>query len=240
MPQIKGVHNLNTNNFSLEEDNIENRKSHREPVNILADYSISGQFKNDLIKNLSEGGVFIETNEVLEVGEYIVLTYNNPNNNENVKIGGVVVRKEQRGVGVKFNIGSKIDKEKTQKRKEQVEDVCFRKVKRSKGVPIYFFTRPKVRKQFNSTYKKTTQSVVILLFFLVLMLWGLHDLGVKMQTLNNGQEITGKIRTTGKVHELVSYNIPYENENNNFNTSYPGEGYRLNAQDPHGNLRLAE
>jgi hypothetical protein len=119
MPQFKGGHNLDTNNYILEEESNEKRKSHREPVNIFTDYSMSGKFKNNFIKNLSAGGVFIETNEILEVGEYIVLTYNNPNNNENVKIGGVVVRKEQNGFGVKFNIRSKFNKETSEKERDR-------------------------------------------------------------------------------------------------------------------------
>jgi Tfp pilus assembly protein PilZ len=133
---------LNTNNSKFEEDNIDKRKSHRESVVIFTDYSISGKFRNDLIKNLSEGGVFIETNEIFEVGEYIVLTYNNPNNNQNVKIGGVVVRKEQNGFGVKFDI----EKSKKKTNKEQItvykeEDVgkCDRCGNTDTLKPLVFF-----------------------------------------------------------------------------------------------------
>ncbi|MCP4551075.1 MAG: CPBP family intramembrane metalloprotease [Bacteroidetes bacterium] len=106
----------------------EKRDSHREPVHIAVDYAVSGQIKNEFIKNLSTAGIFIETNDNLDIGDYIVLTYTNPIDNEDVKIAGVVVRKEKNGVGVKLNPRTKFDKEKAQKKAEKFDPAFAKKI----------------------------------------------------------------------------------------------------------------
>ncbi len=108
---------------ALDDKYDEKRESYREPVHIVVDYAVAGQIKSEFIKNLSDAGIFIETNDNLDIGDYIVLTYTNPIDNEDVKIGGVVVRKEENGVGVKLNHRTKFDKEKAQKRAKKYDDV---------------------------------------------------------------------------------------------------------------------
>ena len=56
----------------------------------------------EFIKNISCGGVFIETSESFSAGEHITLTFSPPNRNKPLRITGRVVRRTPEGIGVEF------------------------------------------------------------------------------------------------------------------------------------------
>ena len=77
------------------------RKSHSMPVEYVAqDHSNKG-----VIKDISMGGVLLETSEIwgsFSIGEDIVLNIQYPNQEKYIKIRGEVVRIEPQRIGVKF------------------------------------------------------------------------------------------------------------------------------------------
>jgi len=77
------------------------RKSQSMPVEYVAqDHSSQG-----VIKDISVGGVLLETNEIggsFSIGEDIILRLQYPNQEKYIKIRGEVVRIEPQRIGVKF------------------------------------------------------------------------------------------------------------------------------------------
>jgi hypothetical protein len=77
------------------------RKSHSMPVDYVAqDHSSQG-----VIKDISVGGVLLETSEIggsFSIGEDIILSIQYPNQEKYIKIRGEVVRIEPQRIGVKF------------------------------------------------------------------------------------------------------------------------------------------
>ena len=74
------------------------RKSFLETV----DYTNASGTYRDFIKNISDGGVFIETRNPFSVGEEISMTFLNSEHKKRLKIEGEIVRIEKEGIGVKF------------------------------------------------------------------------------------------------------------------------------------------
>jgi Tfp pilus assembly protein PilZ len=78
------------------------RKHTRKPCAAAVDYAVQDRVFKDFALNISAGGVFIETNRPLSVGQEISLTFSPPNPQEPVKITGKVVRNDSQGIAVKF------------------------------------------------------------------------------------------------------------------------------------------
>ncbi|MBW2357792.1 MAG: PilZ domain-containing protein [Deltaproteobacteria bacterium] len=73
---------------------------------MVVDYVAQDRFCNDFIKNVSSGGMFIETRMPFLVGQDIILTFPLPKNRKHVKIAGEVIRTTAQGIGVKFKIAN--------------------------------------------------------------------------------------------------------------------------------------
>ena len=80
----------------------EKRKSPRSSVFIDVNYSVAGRVRTDFIRNICNGGVFIETREPLSYGQDIVMTFRHPSSQDHLKLRGYVLRIDKQGVGVKF------------------------------------------------------------------------------------------------------------------------------------------
>ena len=80
------------------------RENIRKPYNMVVDYVAQDRFCNDFIKNVSSGGMFIETRMPFLVGQDIILTFPLPKNRKHVKIAGEIIRTTPQGIGVKFKI----------------------------------------------------------------------------------------------------------------------------------------
>jgi hypothetical protein len=57
----------------------------------------------DFVRNISAGGLFIETNLVTELGQKLTMTFSHPDSGDPIKVLGKVIRVDSGGIGVKFN-----------------------------------------------------------------------------------------------------------------------------------------
>ena len=89
-----------------QESRLANMREHyREDVSIEVECTADNIKCQDSIKNISSGGIFIETTEKFSMGQKIMVTFSIPKYKFDNKITlvGEVVRIEPSGVGVKFN-----------------------------------------------------------------------------------------------------------------------------------------
>jgi Tfp pilus assembly protein PilZ len=80
----------------------EKRQSPRKNVSVPVEYATPQGTYQDFIKNVSAGGVFIETKEALEVGHEIVMVFPLFSFEDPVKVNGKIAWKGPQGIGVKF------------------------------------------------------------------------------------------------------------------------------------------
>ena len=57
----------------------------------------------DFVRNISAGGLFIETNLVTELGQKLTMTFSRPGSGDPIKVLGKIIRVDSGGIGVKFN-----------------------------------------------------------------------------------------------------------------------------------------
>jgi len=75
------------------------RKSSLIPAECLSD----GVSFTDFIQNISNGGVFIQTEADFYVGQQITMTFSLPKVEKDITVRGKVVRFDSQGIGVKFD-----------------------------------------------------------------------------------------------------------------------------------------
>jgi Tfp pilus assembly protein PilZ len=82
----------------------EKRKHTRKSTPLEITYS-SDQRRifEDFVRNISAGGLFIETNLISELGQSLTMTFSHPGSGEPIKVMGKVVRVDSEGIGVEFN-----------------------------------------------------------------------------------------------------------------------------------------
>ncbi len=80
------------------------REHTRKPFYNIVDYATQNSFHKDFLKDLSVGGVFIETHFPFSVGQDISLTFTLLKAQKQIKIGGKIVRLSENGIGVKFSM----------------------------------------------------------------------------------------------------------------------------------------
>lgn len=83
------------------------RKQSREACSITVDYIVDEETFHDYIKNISAGGVFIETGRKFEVGQEVVLSFTMPRYPSLLEIRGEVIRADSGGIAVKFKRNEK-------------------------------------------------------------------------------------------------------------------------------------
>jgi Tfp pilus assembly protein PilZ len=57
----------------------------------------------DFVKNISAGGLYIETNLVSELGQQLNMTFSHPESGKPIKVSGKIIRVDSAGIGVRFN-----------------------------------------------------------------------------------------------------------------------------------------
>ncbi|MCG6971828.1 MAG: PilZ domain-containing protein [Desulfobacterales bacterium] len=57
----------------------------------------------DFIRNISAGGLYIETKLVSELGQQLKMTFSHPESGNPIKVEGKIVRVDSGGIGVRFN-----------------------------------------------------------------------------------------------------------------------------------------
>ena len=88
-----------------ERQSRDKRRYERKPYSVSADYVAQDHSSKGLTKDISIGGVLLETSEIrgsFSIGEDIILTIPYPNQEKYVKVRGEVVRIEPQRIGVKF------------------------------------------------------------------------------------------------------------------------------------------
>jgi Tfp pilus assembly protein PilZ len=92
------------------------RKHYRKVFFMVVDYTTRGHAYRDFIKDMSAGGVFIETPMRFSVGQELSLTFVLPTSQKHIKVSGEVVRTSPQGIGVKFKIAKEHQKAADRKR----------------------------------------------------------------------------------------------------------------------------
>ena len=57
----------------------------------------------DFVRNISAGGLYIETSLVSELGQQLNMTFSHPESGNPIKVSGKIVRVDSGGIGVRFN-----------------------------------------------------------------------------------------------------------------------------------------
>jgi uncharacterized protein (TIGR02266 family) len=78
------------------------RKNKRRSWKIAVEFTDGNRVMRDYIKDISSGGVFIETKMPLTVGQDLNLKFPLPNYRKLVKVAGEIVWTSPEGIGVKF------------------------------------------------------------------------------------------------------------------------------------------
>ena len=81
----------------------EKRRYPRKEILLPVDYASYDKCFRDFIRDISEGGVFIETKQPLVPGQKIAMTFMTTDNQHHFKINGKIVRDTRDGIGVKFD-----------------------------------------------------------------------------------------------------------------------------------------
>jgi Tfp pilus assembly protein PilZ len=89
-------------------ENLERRKDARKNVNnqrlVVADCQTMEADFQAPINNISSGGVFIDTNQRLFVGQEIAIKFDFPGVRKTIMANGEIVRTSYEGAGIKFRI----------------------------------------------------------------------------------------------------------------------------------------
>lgn len=91
-------------------DSEGSRKHQRKPWVIPVHYSAGDRDYKDFIKDISKGGLFIETEKSFAVGQTIKMNFRLPNSQSLIQAIGEIVRSNSRGIGVKFKRQSRKQK----------------------------------------------------------------------------------------------------------------------------------
>ena len=73
---------------------VERRRTERTPVVVRIEYSTVDALFSDFTRNINEGGIFVETDDLIPLDEKVELKLRLPNSNEFVHVTGRVVRVE--------------------------------------------------------------------------------------------------------------------------------------------------
>jgi len=88
-------------------ENAGYRRHKRKPWVIPIAYATDDQTFKGVLKDISKGGVFIETKKSFTVGQTITMKFQLPKGHKLIQATGEIVRSNSRGIGVKFKRQSK-------------------------------------------------------------------------------------------------------------------------------------
>ncbi len=81
----------------------EKRNDRRQLTSLPVSYATRGVAYEDFLRDISAGGVFIETRALFNVGQSLSLTFPLPGHQKYITVTGEVVRATGNGIGVKFD-----------------------------------------------------------------------------------------------------------------------------------------
>ena len=82
---------------------LDERQAIRRKCSLPADYQDGQQSRRGRILDISTLGVFIETPHPIEIGKKLAMRFSFPEAERQLKIHGEIVRKDSKGIGVKFD-----------------------------------------------------------------------------------------------------------------------------------------
>jgi len=82
---------------------IELREYSRIPFSIPVEHTSNGVNFIYFIQNISNDGVFIQTDGNFHIGQQIIMNFSLPKVQKDITVSGKVVRVDSRGIGVKFD-----------------------------------------------------------------------------------------------------------------------------------------
>jgi hypothetical protein len=85
----------------------EKRQHSRKPLSTFVDFVSEGRGYREFTRDISEGGVFIETSTPFSMGKEVVITF--PGSSKPLKITGRIARVEDRGIAVQFDTGNMLE-----------------------------------------------------------------------------------------------------------------------------------
>lgn len=102
---------------------VERRAYIRKSCSIPVSYATYDRYYTDTIKNISQRGVFIESQRPLFVGEEIAMSFSVKGFDKPVKIKGEIVQVNRTGIGVEFKNMSPYIEEMLAKLIDRMEDI---------------------------------------------------------------------------------------------------------------------
>ncbi|OEU67593.1 MAG: hypothetical protein BBJ57_11130 [Desulfobacterales bacterium PC51MH44] len=81
---------------------VDKRKHFRKLTSIYAICETTHCYFRDFIKNISTGGLFIETGIPLSINQELFITFSPSDSGDPIKIAGEIVRRDPKGIGVKL------------------------------------------------------------------------------------------------------------------------------------------
>ena len=84
----------------------ERRRHTRKFFVTVVDFASQGRAYREFVQDISGSGVYIQTSRPLSVGQDVVLTFPFPDSSKHVKITGRIIRVDDTGIGVQFNMRS--------------------------------------------------------------------------------------------------------------------------------------
>jgi len=84
-------------------NHLELREHCRKAFSIPVEHSINGVSFVYFIQNISNGGVFIQTDSNFHIGQQIILIFSPTKAEKDITVSGKVVRFDSQGIGVKFD-----------------------------------------------------------------------------------------------------------------------------------------
>lgn len=88
---------------------LERRRSARAPLVVRVEYASVDALFSEFTRNINEGGMFIATNQLLELDAAVTMQFSLPGSEQPIKVGGRVARvsdgsdTEPRGIGIEFD-----------------------------------------------------------------------------------------------------------------------------------------
>lgn len=88
----------------------ERRNYGRKAYFTFVDLASQDHAYREFVKNISEGGVYIQTSRSFSVGEEVVVMFSSRDSKEHLKVTGHIVRVDGKGIGVEFEIDSPLER----------------------------------------------------------------------------------------------------------------------------------
>jgi Tfp pilus assembly protein PilZ len=88
--------------YLQEDKKTDRRKYPRKKCFMEVNYATPQVCDHNFMKDISEGGMFVQTDKALSVGDDMILTFSFPGKSYIIKAIGNIVRIEKDGVGIEF------------------------------------------------------------------------------------------------------------------------------------------